>query len=168
MCSFFVCSLISERERQLRHGRWRGSGVRFPPLLQNGALLDRCLFNEQRISQERGCSCAARGSGFPLFIRPFSERRTLLARSRLEFLGQAKGGPGQDTVPPVLTRRHWLFRCWERKPWKQNTHVCSQEFTLLNKDSADTHRFLSLRFAGCSPGFSAPTKAAVSKQHLSD
>lgn len=74
---------------------------------------------------------------------------------------------GRDTTLEVLTLRHGLFNCWERKQWKQNTlHCCSQEFTLLNQDSADTHRLLSFLCAGCSSSFSTPTKAAVSFRHL--
>lgn len=113
--------------------------------------------------------------GFLSLFSCFQNEGLFLAHMRFEFLGQAclrlrtaKGKPGQDTIRSVLTLRHWLFSCWERKSRKRNTHVCSQEFTLLNKDSADSHRFLSLWFTGCSSSFSAPTKAAVSKHHLSD
>lgn len=83
--------------------------------------------------------------------------------------GLQRENQGRDTILVVLTLRHGLLNCWERKQWKQNTHYfCSQEFTLLNKDSADTHRLLSFPFAGCSSSFTTPTKAAVSKYLLSD
>lgn len=83
--------------------------------------------------------------------------------------GLQRENQGSDTILVVLTLRQRLLNCWERKQWKQNTHYfCSQEFTLLNKDSADTHRLLSFQFAGCSSSFSTPTKAAVSKHLLSD
>lgn len=58
-------------------GRWQGSYMQFPHLLQNGALLDHCLFNEQRIVQEWGCTCAVRFSGFPLLILLFSKSKIL-------------------------------------------------------------------------------------------
>lgn len=73
---------------------------------------------------------------------------------------------GRDTTLEVLTLRCGFFNCWERKEWKENTlYCCSQEFTLLNQDSADTHRLLSFHCAGCSSSFSTPTKAAVSFRH---
>ena len=101
-----VLYLLAPPSRQLWEGQVAGSCMQFPPLLQNGAHLHHCLFNEQRITQERGCASAAGLSEFPLLMLLFSKSQ-ILPCSRilcmwLEFLGQsclhlrtAKRKPGQ-------------------------------------------------------------------------
>lgn len=55
VCALYLLTPWSPNERE--HGRWQGSSVWFPHLLQNGALLLHCLFNEQGTIQEWGCVC---------------------------------------------------------------------------------------------------------------
>lgn len=71
---------------------------------------------------------------------------------------------GRDTVVVVLTLRHGLLNCWVGKMEAEHSLFCSGELTLLNKDSAGTHRLLRFLITGCSSSFSTPTKAAASKQ----
>lgn len=171
----FAHSLISQRER--RSGAWQVAGELhlIPHLLQNGALLLHCLFNEQWISQEWGCVCAGRFSVLLLFILPFSKSKVLPCSHILhvwfEFLGQ---GCLHFRITEK-TRAGTLLLCFwplgtgysiagREKVEAEHSLFCSGELTLLNKDAAGTHRLPSVSFTGYSSSFSTPTKAAASKQ----
>lgn len=115
VCVLYLFTPWSPKENSgCASSRWQGSCMQFPHLLQNGALLDHCLFNVQRIIQTWGCPCAVGLSGFPLFIHLFSKSKILPHSQILHMWFEF---PGQECL---------RLRTAKRKPGQRH-HSCSSD-----------------------------------------